>query len=441
MKFFSFNKKPTYEQHDNDKINYYQSSSLKPELKTEFKGNCKIDICVIGGGFTGIASALYLAEKGYKVMLLEARKIGWGASGRNGGQLGGGLRKDQRTIEKKLGFDHAKELWNMGLEAVEEVKSNISKYKINCDLKNGVLTTGYYKDDNKYFLEEIEYMQKKYDYDKYIYFNKSEVNEEIRSKQYFSGILNKGSYHLHPLKYLYGLTSEALRLKVDIFEDTPVEKIINTPSGAKVITKNSIIESNYVVVGCNGYLDNLLGNVRNKFMPINNYILTTEILGKEKALELIKNNFAVSDTRFIIDYFRLSADWRMIFGGGETFTSNFIKNPTSFVTKRMFKVFPDLEKYNIDFCWGGTLAITVNRFPNFGSLKNDKIIYAHGYSGHGVALSTLAGKLIAEKISGNSDRFNFFSSIQHISIPGGDFFRRPAYSIGVAYYKLRDLIN
>ena len=441
MKLFYFSKKPTYGQHDNEKLNYYQCSSPKINIQNELQDNLKVDICVIGGGLTGISSALYLAKKGYKVAVLEARKIGWGASGRNGGQLGGGLRKEQKILEKKVGTNRALDLWKMGLEAVEEVKNNIKKFQIDCDLINGVLTAGYYKDDGKYFQDEIEYMNKNYNYSDYKFLNQSEINQEINSNQYYSGMLNTGSYHMHPLKYLHGIAKEVIKMNVKIYENSAIKRIEETKDGMKAFTETNSIESNYVVVGCNGYLDNLLGNVRNKFMPINNYVLATESLGKERALNLIKNNYAISDSRFIIDYYRLSNDWRMIFGGGETYSGKFLDDAIDVVSKRMYKVFPNLKDYGIDFCWGGTLAITVNRFPNFGTLKNGKLLYAQGYSGHGLALTTLAGKLISEKISGYKERFDLFSSISHISIPGGDFLRRPIYSAGVAYYKLRDLIH
>ena len=200
MKYPYSNKKPTYEQHDNENINYYQQSVNDLKLKYHDLDDSKIDICIIGGGLTGVSSALYLSKKGYNVTLLEARKIGWGASGRNGGQLGGGLRKEQKILEKKLGFNHALELWKLGQEAVQEVKNNIKNYSIDCDLVNGVLTAGYFKDDDKYFQDEINHMAKKYNYNKYDYINKSNIGKEINTNIYYSGILNKGSYHLHPLK-------------------------------------------------------------------------------------------------------------------------------------------------------------------------------------------------------------------------------------------------
>jgi gamma-glutamylputrescine oxidase len=435
------NKKRTFEQHDNEKGSFYRHSVSNLNISFGLvESNLDVDICVIGGGFTGISSALNLAKKGYKVVLVEARKLGWGASGRNGGHLGLGMRKEQSVVEKKLGISHAKELWNLGSEAVTEALNYISAYKIDCNIQNGVMLAGYYPNDNIHFLNEIEHMQKNYQYEKYEYFDLKQIREQVYSKRYYSGLLNKGSYHINPLKLLYGLAKELLKLKVKIFENTPIHKIEETKEGVIIRSKHNIIKASYVVVGCNGYLDNLLGKVRNKFMPINNYIVTTEPIGEENAKKIILNNYAVCDSRFIIDYYRFSEDWRMIFGGGETFTSTFLKDARSYVTKRMYKVFPNLRKYNVDFSWGGTLAITINRLPDFGTLMNDKILYAQGYSGHGLALSILAGKLISEKISGFSNRFDFFESIRHLTIPGGDFLRRPIYATGVAYYKIRDLL-
>ena len=434
------NKKNTFEQHDNENGSFYQKSVVFPTFSNNTDNNFEIDVCVIGGGFTGISTAFNLANKGYSVVVLEARKIGWGASGRNGGQLGVGMRKDQFFLEKKLGIYHAKELWKLGLEAVNETKDLIKKYKIDCALQNGVLVAGSYKKNKNEFLDEIDYMQKNYGFDKFEYFNLKKIKEEINSKKYYSGILNKGSYHLNPLKLLLGLAKQLINLNVSILQNTPVTTIEETREGVKIITNKNTVKAKYVVVGCNGYLDNLLGKIRNKFMPINNYIIATEPLGEVKAKQLIKSNYAVCDTRFIIDYYRFSEDWRMIFGGGETYTASFNHDSKNFVKQRMYKVFPALKKYKIEYSWGGTLAITVNRLPDFGTIMNGKIIYAHGYSGHGLSLSILAGKLIAEKISGFPDRFNFFESIKHIGIPGGDFFRRPIYSAAIAYYKMRDFL-
>ena len=436
-----FNKNQTYEQHDNEKISFYRSSVEDLNSQDQLTSDIDVDICVIGGGLTGISSAINLSKKGYSVILCEARKIGWGASGRNGGQLGIGMRKDQFTIEKKLGLKHAKELWSLGLEAVEDVKNLIKENEIDCHLVNGVMSTACFERDIDEYKFEIDHMAKNYDFEGYKFFNKEKIREEINSKMYLAGLLNSGSYHLNPLKLTLGLAKVAQKNKVKIFENTPIEKIREEGDRVQVMSKKGLIRANQVVVACNGYLDSILGSKKNKFMPINNYVVATEPLGEKRAREIIKNNYAVCDTRFIIDYYRFSEDWRMIFGGGETFTSNFVKNATSFVSKRMIKVFPQLQNVKIDYSWGGTLAITVNRLPHFGTLMNNKVSYAFGYSGHGLALSVLAGKLIGENIHGDHERFKFFSDINHMSIPLGSIFRRPIYSSAILYYKIRDYLN
>ena len=436
-----FNKNQTYEQHDNEKISFYRSSVEDLNSQDQLTSDIDVDICIIGGGLTGISSAINLSKKGYSVILCEARKIGWGASGRNGGQLGIGMRKDQFTIEKKLGLKHAKELWSLGLEAVEDVKNLIKENEIDCHLVNGVMSTACFEKDIDEYKFEIEHMAKNYDFEGYKFFNKEKIREEINSKMYLAGLLNSGSYHLNPLKLTLGLAKVAQKNNVKIFENTPIEKIREEGDRVQVMSKKGLIRANQVVVACNGYLDSILGSKKNKFMPINNYVVATEPLGEKRAREIIKNNYAVCDTRFIIDYYRFSEDWRMIFGGGETFTSNFVKNATSFVSKRMIKVFPQLQNVKIDYSWGGTLAITVNRLPHFGTLMNNKVSYAFGYSGHGLALSVLAGKLIGENIHGDHERFKFFSDINHMSIPLGSIFRRPIYSSAILYYKIRDYLN
>ncbi len=435
-----FNKNQTYEQHDNEKISYYRSSIENLNSKDQLNTDVDIDVCVIGGGLTGISSALNLSKKGYSVVICEARKIGWGASGRNGGQLGIGMRKDQYTIEKMLGLSHAKELWKLGLESVDEVKSLIKENNIDCHLINGVMSTACFEKDIDEYKFEIEHMSKNYQFEGYKFFNKSEIKHEIDSDIYLAGMLNSNSYHLNPLKLTIGLAN-LIKKNVKIYENTPVLKFYEKNDRVEVITKKGIIKANKVVVACNGYLDSLLGSKKNKFIPINNYIVATEPLGEKRAREIILNNYAVCDTRFIIDYYRFSEDWRMIFGGGETFTSRFVEDSKSFVTKRMLKVFPQLQNYKIEYSWGGTLAITINRLPHFGSMMNNKLIYAFGYSGHGLALSVLSGKLIAEHISGKSERFKFFSEINHISIPFRSLLRRPIYSSAIFYYKFRDYMN
>jgi gamma-glutamylputrescine oxidase len=437
----TFNKKSTYEQHDNENASFYKNSVKAFNSLDILDNYTEVDICVIGGGLTGVSSALYLAKKGFSVAICEARLIGWGASGRNGGQLGNGMRKDQFIIEKKLGFDHAKELWKLGLESVQISLDLINQYNIDCKVQRGVISAGCFKSDIEDFEFEKNHLEKRYNYSELELINKNSIKDEINSDMYFSGLINRGSYHINPLKFLIGLANQLKSLNVKIFENTPVTKIEDKKNHIILYSNSKKIKAHKVVVGCNGYLDKILGRIRNKFMPINNYVVATEPLGEKKAKEIIKNNYAVCDTRFILDYYRFTEDWRLLFGAGETYTATFMHESESFVRNRMVKVFPMLNNVKIDFSWGGTLAITTNRFPHFGELFNNKLFFAHGYSGHGLALSTLAGKLISEKISGEGERFDLFSKIKHTFIPGGDFFRRPIYSSSIFYYKLRDFIK
>ncbi len=439
--FMTFSKKSTYEQHDNEKGSYYKNS-IKPLNSKDFLNeDISVDICIIGGGLTGVSSALHLKNRGYTIALCEARQIGLGASGRNGGQLGIGMRKDQIYLEKKFGKIMAKDFWNLGMEAVEETLSLIERYKIDCSLINGVLSAGCFNNDIKEFEFETNHMIKNYNFRGYKIFDNTQIKNEINSEIYKSGLLNLNSYHINPLKLLIPLGKELLKNKIRIFENTPVLKIEDKQNTILLHCNSFKINAKKVIVACNGYLDKLIGNKSNIFMPINNYIVATEPIGEENAKKIIKNNYAVSDTRFIIDYYRFSEDWRMIFGGGETYSSYFLKDSKNFVLNRMYKVFPQLKKYKIDYSWGGTLAITINRLPSFGSIMNNKLLYAFGYSGHGLALSVLSGKLIADKIHGDGEKFNFFKNIKHFSIPGGNLLRRPIYSSAIVYYKFRDIIN
>ena len=351
------------------------------------------------------------------------------------------MRKDQFFLEKKFGFERAKFFWNIGLEAVQTVTNLIKKHEIDCALTQGIMHVGNTKRDYKYFVEEMNHMEKKYDYTNYEYFNSKNIKDEVASDRYHSGILSKDSYHLNPLKLTYGLAEVCLENNIKIFENSPVDKIIDKHSEVHIHTNNHIIKSKKIIVACNGYLDDLLGSTRNFFMPINNYIIATEPLGETLAKKLIKRNCGVIDSRFMIDYYRFSEDYRLLFGGPETITSKFVKDAKNFVAKRMYKVFPEIKKYKIEFSWGGTLAISVNRLPILGYLMNQKLIYSHAYSGHGLAMSVMAGKLISEKILDKSNRFDMFNQIKHLKIPGGNILRRPIYSSAIIYYRAIDFLN
>ena len=436
-----FTKKRTYKQHHNEKDSFYKYSAKKFPVQDKITESFSTDICIIGAGLTGLSSAYHLSKNGLSITIIEANRVGAGASGRNGGQLGIGMRKDQFFLEKKFGFEKANFFWNIGLEAVQTVTNLITKHKIECALRQGIMHVGNTKRDYKYFIEEIDHMERKYNYSNYEYFDANKIKEEVASNRYHSGILSKDSYHLNPLKLTYGLAEACLENDIKIFENSPVDRIEDKNSEVHIHTNKQVVKSKKIIVACNGYLDDLLGSKRNFFMPINNYIIATEPLGENLAKKLIKRNCGVIDSRFMIDYYRFSEDYRLLFGGPETITSKFVKDAKNFVAKRMYKVFPEIEKFKIDFSWGGTLAISINRLPILGNLMKQKLIYSHAYSGHGLAMSVMAGKLISEKILEKSNRFDMFSQIKHIKIPGGNILRRPIYSSAIVYYRAIDFLN
>ena len=268
-------KKRTFNQHDNEKESFYKFSAPNFPNQIKLNENISTDVCIIGGGLTGISSALNLSNQGLSITILEANKVGSGASGRNGGQLGIGMRKDQFYLEKKFGIEKAKFFWKVGLDAVSNVVNLIEKYKIDCALRQGVLHVGNTKKDYKYFQDEIEHMQKNYNYNNYEYFDQNSIRDEVNSDRYFSGMLLKDSYHLNPLKLTYGLAEQCLANGINIYENSPADKIVDNQKEVIIHSGKNIIKAKKVIIGCNGYLDNLLGSKRNYFMPINNYIIAT----------------------------------------------------------------------------------------------------------------------------------------------------------------------
>ena len=415
---------------------YYTATAMgidEPQLAVS-DYNC--DVCVIGGGFTGVSTALHLAEAGYDVILLEASRIGWGASGRNGGQLHSGQRKGQEELEKLFGLNRAHELWQLAEESKSMVKSRIAKHNIDCDYKEGLLHAAYKKADVEDFEEEVSNLHNEYGYDQVRFIAKQEMSEMLGTDIYHAGVLDSAAGHLHPLNYVLGLARAARQAGVRIFEHSPVIEI-NKSDPAVIKTAQAGVKAKFVVFACNGYLGKLNKSMAARIMPINNFIIATEPLGEEKAAALIRDDVAVADTKFVVDYYRLSADKRLLFGGGENYSSKFPKDIAAFVKPVMLRVYPQLKDVNIDYAWGGTLAVTVNRLPSFGRI-NSNTFYAQGFSGQGVALTTLTGKLIAEAVSGESERFDLMASLPSPKFPGGTMLRYPGLVAGMLYYSLKD---
>ena len=427
-----------YAQHDKHPNSYYQATvndSTKFDALSE-EINC--DICIVGGGFTGLTASIFLAKKSYKVVLLEARRVGSGASGRNGGQLGSGQRRDQFYLEEHFGNDMAMQMWRFAEEARNTALSLIKDYQIQCDLKQGVLYAAPNEQDRGWCLEYAELINKKYGYDKRTYLDRNEMSQQLGTDIYHGGSLDLGCYHLHPLNYAKGLARTALSEGVKIFENSPAEKISDTEKFVQ--TPKGTVKCKYIIIACNAYLGNLFPKIRNTFMPINNYMIATEPLSNDVAKGLIANDYAVCDTNFVVNYYRLSSDKRLLFGGGETYRDKFPSDIKNFVRKYMLKVYPQMKNTSIDYGWGGSIAITLNRVPDFGKAGKN-IFYAQGFSGHGVALTSLAGKLLSEAISGTAERFDVFANLPKKKFPGGRFLKTPALFFGMLYYSLLDRLR
>lgn len=416
---------------------YYNASQNRQLDLAPLDGSCRTDVCIVGGGYTGLSAALHLSKRGYKVVLLEARKMGWGASGRNGGQLGSGQRKDQWYLEKRLGLSDATKLWQLAEDAKNLARQIISENNIQCDLKPGVAhpdhKPGYAKESREY----VEHLQKQYRHDQIEYLSQEAMAEVTGSDTYFGGSMDMSASHLHPLNYALGLADAARNSGAILHESTTVESYQQGKPN-RVVTNYGTVEADAVILACNGYLGNLEKRMAGKIMPINNFIIATEPLDEATANSINPKDVAIADSRFVINYYRLSADKRLLFGGGENYGRHFPADIKNFVRKPMLEIYPQLADKQIDFAWGGTLAVTLNRMPHFGRLDNSGIYFAQGYSGHGVSMATLGGKVMADAVAGESEKLDLFGKIPTRPFPGGAWLRYPGLVLGMTYYALRD---
>lgn len=415
----------------------YYAASARYSIPSEvLQGEQAADVCIVGAGYTGISAALHLAEKGYSVIVLEANKVGWGASGRNGGHVGTGQRKDQSDLEAMLGQDTARVLWGYGLEAVQTVESLIHKHQIDCDLKTGILHLACKAREVDDFRTGVEHLQKTYGYQQAHFLDKAAVDQEVGSDKFHAGYLDLGSRHLHPLNFVLGMAKAATEQGVRIFEDSPVTGY-SKGEPALVHSARGQVRARYVIFATNGYLAGLEPRMARKIMPINNFVLATEPLPEATAQALIRHDYGMQDSLFVINYWKLSGDNRLIFGGGENYSQRFPADIKGFVRKYMLRIYPQLASAKIDYGWGGTLAITLNRMPGFGRLEPN-VFYAQGYSGHGVPTATMAGKLLSEVVSGTAERFDVMASLPQHSFPGGTLLRWPGLVAGMLFYSLMD---
>jgi gamma-glutamylputrescine oxidase len=399
------------------------------------EGELGADVCVIGGGYTGLSSAIHLAERGYSVVLLEAERVGWGASGRNGGHCSIGQRQPQDELEGLVGREEARLLWALGVESVATVRELIERFGIQCDLKRGCMQVAAKRSDADWYRRYADFMRAEYDFDMR-YVEGDDLAHLAGTDNFAGGLVEYASAHLHPLNYALGLAAAADGLGVRIFERSRVEGYDRSHPTC-VRTAAGRVSADHVVLACNGYLGKLEPRVAGKIMPLNNFIIATEPLAPEMQRLINPEDLCVYDAKFVVNFWKLSGDGRLLFGGGENYTRRFPSDIRSFVRKRMLPIYPQLADTRIDFGWGGTLAVTMNRMPCFGRLEPD-VYYALGFSGHGVQIATLAGKLIAEAVAGTAERFDVMARVPSPTFPGGTLLRWPGLVLGMLYHALRD---
>lgn len=395
-------------------------------------------MCVVGAGLCGLSAALHLAEHGYRVKVLEAQRVGWGASGRNGGQFIFGFSCDMPVMRSLVGREDSLKLWKMSLESLELVRELVGTHQIECDLVQGQMHAAIKPRQSEDLHAWKEDLESEYGYSGLELWEGDELRERIQTERYRTGLFDPNSGHLHPLNFTLGLAEAAERAGAVIHESTAVHEV-EAGDPARIRTDRGTLRAKFVVLAGNAYLGEVSRPLRRRLMPVGTYIGATEPLGEARARELIRDNMAVADINFVLDYYRLSADHRMLFGGRVSYSTMEPRNLAEAMRERMLLVFPQLQEARMEYAWGGFVGITMNRAPNLGWLAPN-VLYAQGFSGHGVAMAPLAGKLMAEGVAGSAERFDVFSRIPHSDFPGGKLLRMPSLVLAMAYFRLRDLL-
>lgn len=418
----------------------YYAASVPPHAPyPQLKEAIRCDVCIIGGGFSGLSSALYLVEAGYDVVLLEAARIGWGASGRNGGQVVNSYSRDIDVIEARYGRVTAAMLGNMMFEGAEIIRQRIDQYAIACDYRPGAIAAALTTRQFAALREKKNHWQR-YGHQQLELLDKEAIRRTIASERYIGGLLDHHGGHLHPLNLALGEAEAIRRHGGRLFEQSAVTHIDHGQT-VKVHTAQGSVSANFAILAGNAYLgDKLEPRLSRLSMPCGSQIIATEPLSADKALSLLPDNYCVEDCNYLLDYFRLTADNRLLYGGGVVYGARDPADIEAKIRPLMLKTFPQLKKVRIDYRWTGNFLLTLSRMPQFGRLENN-VYYLQGDSGHGVTLTHLAGKLIAEVLRGDAERFDAFANLPHLPFFGGRHFQVPFTALGAAYYALRDRLG
>ena len=417
---------------------WYAASAAPPAEQPALDGRiADADVCILGAGYTGLSAALELARAGYRVVVLEAQRIGWGASGRNGGQAIVGYGCEQSTLEDLLGLDAARALFELSREGMGLLRARIAEHAIACDWRDGHAHVPIKPRQERALRAGIVEMAEKYGYPLQ-WWDRARLRTELDSDRYLGAVYDPLSGHLHPLEYAFGLARAALAAGVRIFERSPVVELVRGPK-PRLRTARGEVAADFAVIAGNAWLRGIAPELESRVMPVGTYIAATAPLGEARARALIRNDMAVADVNWALDYFRLSRDHRLLFGGRASYSSFPPPNLRGVMRRRIRAVFPQLAGVPIEYLWGGYVDISLNRAPHWGALAPN-VFFAQGFSGHGVASTGLAGRLIAEAIGGQSRRLDLFARIPHAPFPGGRALRTPLLVLAMAWYKLRDAL-
>lgn len=401
-------------------------------------GEQQADVCVIGGGITGCSTALHLARQGFRVRLLEARRIGWGASGRAGGHVQPGVGTDMDVVAAALGREDARRVWDITVEAMDLLESLVEEYRIPCDLQRGYVHAAVRRRHLRHYRKMQQQLAGDYGYEGMQWLDRDALRERVRTDRYLGGLYEPRAGSLHPLNYTLGIARAAQSHGAELHEGSPVIQIEHGRP-ARVHTDNGSVHAEHVVLACNAYLDDLEPRLQAKTMPVSNYVVATEPLSEEQVAETLPYGDAVADANFVLDYFHLSADRRLLYGGEVSYDGREPRNLRRRLEDKMARLFPVLRGVRIEYMWGGRVGITLNRFPHFGRV-NGNVYFAHGYSGLGLSMAGMAGKLLAEAIRGQAERFDVFARMRHRDFPGGKRLRTPLLVLATSFYRMRDLI-
>lgn len=416
---------------------YYAASGLPQPVRPPLHGTVRADVCIIGAGYTGLSTALHLAESGLKVVLLEAAKVGWGASGRNGGQIVNSYSRDLDVIEARHGAETARELGRMAFEGGRVIRELVSGYDIPCDLKDGGLFAALTSKQARH-LQAQKALWERHGHSGLSILEGRELQGAVKVDRYCAALLDRSGGHIHPLKLAQGEAAALEKLGGVIYEQSAVLKI-ERGATARVRTAEGEAFATTVVVACNAYIGGLEPRLAARSMPCGTQVVATEPLG-ERWRDLIPSDYCVEDCNYLLDYFRLSADKRLLYGGGVIYGARDPAHVESIIRPKLLKTFPQLERVRLDYAWTGNFLLTLSRLPEVGRLDHN-IYFSQGCSGHGVTYTHLIGRVLAEAIRGQTGRFDVFAGLPHYPFPGGRLFRVPFTALAAWYYSLRDKLG